>query len=325
MKRTDYISDQRVKSMQKGAELFIQRWEDVFHRGLQTLMTHDNALEMMAEQQVDLGNGHIARQIRLAKSELSADLTPTWLDRICHSLITARALQSLDSFNLLQQIDILVQAGLRQQKKWLSAHPIQRDEFTVLSCKTESLENLFQRTTYYQRIKDGVFAEEVTYWHMSESSPKGQPIAGQRMELGYRYYPSALPLRIEIENVFSTLSQKAVVSGVPDGAAWQQRYKNILSQAPWLSRQAVVFENLIVQSIKDHPILTDPNRGSQMYFDDPYSAMVCAAFSAGQPLSIFAVAQAGQFNIRTLFRNGVAMPVEKDMIIRNVSARFQPK
>ncbi len=311
--------------MQKGAGLFIQRWEDMLHRGLQTVMIHDHELEMMAEQQVDCGNGHIARQVRLAKSELSAELTPIWLDRICQSLIIARALQSLEKFNLLQQLDILVQAGLRQQKKWLASHSIKRDHFTVLSCKTESLENLFQRTTYFQRIKDGIFAQEVRYWHMSESSPKGQPLPGNRMELGYRYYPSALPLRIDIEDIFSIQPQKAIISGVPDGAAWQQQYKKVLVQAPWLSRRPVVLANMIVQSINEQVLLTDASENSQLYFDDPYSATMCSAFSAGQPFSIFAIAQGGQFNIRTLFRDGVGMAIEKDMVIRNVSPQFQPK
>jgi len=325
MKRTDFISDKRVASMQKGAGLFIQRWEDLLHRGLQTVMVHDHELEMMAEQQVDCGNGHIARQIRLSKSELSAELTPIWLDRICQALITARALQSIETFSLLQQLDILVQAGLRQQKKWLADYSIKRDYFTVLSCKTESLENLFQRTTYFQRIKDGIFAQEVKYWHMSESAPKGQPLPGNRIELGYRYYPSAQPLRIEIEDIFGIRPQKAIISGVPDGATWQQQYRKVLRQAPWLSRQPVVLKNRLVQSRNDQAILTDASQNSQLYFDNSYAATICSAFSAGQPFSIFAIAQGGQFNIRTLFRNGVGMAIEKDMIIRNVSTQFQPQ
>lgn len=315
MKRKDIISDSKVKAMQKGATLFIQRWEDLFQKGLQSILSNDSLLDLLAEQQVDCGNGHLARQMRLAKSELSAELRPTWLDRICQSLITARALCSLDSFSEIQQIDILVQAGLRQQKKWLSTHAQQRDTFTVLSCKTEALENLFLRTSYFQRCRDGAYAQEIKYWHLSESPPKGQVTAGQLIDMSYRYYPSALPLRIDIEDIFSIRTKFAKLEGLADWSSWQKHYCIILKKHPWLSRQAFLIEDVQLENYKGKTVVTDHKRESFMEFDSIYSSYVFAAFSAGQPFTLFMLGQGGAWKVLTLFRAGISMPIEKEIIL----------
>lgn len=324
MKRSDFISDSRVASMKKGAALYIRRWEDIFNQGIQSLMTDDSPLEMIAEQQVDAGNGHIARQIRLAKSELSADLNPKWLDRICQCLITARALEKIDTFSLIQQIDILVQAGLNQQKKWLGKQTNHTDDFIVLHSKTESLENLFQQTTYLQRIKDGAFAQELKYWHMSETGPKTKWETGQIFSLDYQYYPSALPLRIEIQKVNSQGRGPVNLIGCTGWKEWQNQRLKDLRAHPWLSRRPLLLKNMQIEKTREKHILIDSGSAYQMYFDTPYGAMICDAFSGGNPIDVFAVGEAGQLEVMAVFREGMGQALTQEVFLKNIHSTFRP-
>jgi hypothetical protein len=317
MKRADYISEYRVKSMQKGAHLFVKRWRDLFEQGLERLLTNSRPMEMIAEQQVNAGNGHIARQLRLAKRELSADLNPNWLDRVCQSLIIARALQTLDAYNLWQQLDILTQAGLQQQKKWLASLPAGKDDFIVLSSKTQVLENLHQRTTYLQRIKDGALAQSIRYWHVSEKGPQDISTVGQTVELKYRFYPSAQPLRVEIEHVHSRRDETYQLKGLENWETWQTQIKSHVTRDPWLSNRPFVLKNMRVECIDKLHVLIDSQKSGQMYFRTPYDAMTCAAFSSKKPINLFATCQAGHISLHSAFRDGVGMPFSKQIILQS--------
>ena len=252
--------------MQKGAEFFIQRWEDIFLQGLENLISDKTNIDSLAEQQVDWGNSELARQMRLLKGELNTDLRCKWIDRISRCIIIARSLINLKKFSELQQLDILVQAGLNQKRSWIASNPIERDRFYILSAKTKRIENLFQRTIYFQRERDGRFAKELEYWHIQEKAPIERGHAGQTVELGYRFYPSAMPLRIQVVEVFNRLQKSSMPSGFSEVEKWQKDQKAKLVKNPWLSVQPAVLNKVIISKKEDQPVLTDVIRNKASVF-----------------------------------------------------------
>lgn len=310
---TNYISESKVARMQKGAELFIQRWEDFFLQGLENLITDKTNIDSLAEQQVDCGNAELARQMRLLKGELNTNLRCNWIDRTSRCLLIARSLIKLKKFSELQQLDILVQAGLHQRKRWIASRPIEKDRFYILSSKTRRIENLFQRSIYFQRQRDGHFAKEMEYWHIQEKAPAERGKAGQIVELGYRFYPSAVPLRIEVVDVFNKFQKRRMPSGFCHLEKWQKHQKSRIVENPWLSTQPAVLEKVALYNKSNHPVLTDAEESKHLYFTDLKQAIQCSVFASGGTFSLFGHGHAGHFEVESIFCRGVPMAVETEL------------
>ncbi|NBC24544.1 MAG: hypothetical protein GVX78_02895 [Bacteroidetes bacterium] len=310
---TNYISESKVERMRKGAEFFIQRWEDIFLQGLENLISDKTNIDSLAEQQVDWGNSGLARQMRLLKGELNTDLRCKWIDRISRCIIIARSLINLKKFSELQQLDILVQAGLNQKKSWIASNPIERDRFYILSTNTKRVENLFQRITYFQRERDGQFAQELEYWHIQEKAPIERGHVGQTTELGYRFYPSALPLRIQVVEVFNRLQKSSMPTGYSEVKKWQKDQKANLVKNPWSSVQPAVLNKVTLSKKKGQSVLTDANKKKHLYFDDLKQAICCSAFANGGAFSLFGIGHAGHFEVRSIFCQGVAMSADIEL------------
>jgi hypothetical protein len=318
MRLTDYITPGKISQMQNGAELFLQRWNDLFHRGLQELLTDATPLLDMAEQQVDCGNGNIARQIRLVHRELSAESDPYWMERISQCLISAQALVRLDHFTVLQQLDILVQCGLRQQKKTLSPHGSKRSSWLVLHHATQTVENLIQTTTYFQSLENQSFGLDLQYRHLREK-PKGpRRQVGQIIDLESVFYPSAHPLRLHVIQEFSA-RRGAGHSGFASWDQWQKYNITRIRTAPWLTHRPAILQQLIATQDRGQPALRDTKSTSALYLASETDALTFWAFSEGLPIDIFGIGHSGHFEVHTLIRQDTYLPLSRPLLLRNVS------
>jgi len=159
---------------------------------------------------------------------------------------------------------------------------------------------------------------------MSETAPQNYSILGQTLKLEYRYYPSALPLRIEIEDVVSRRWEPFNLKGLDGWQDWQTQTQKNLIKHPWLSRRPCLLKKMKVEVTQNQKVLSDTQKKSKMYFDTPYAAMTCDTFSGGAPIHVFAIGQAGQLEVLSLFREGVGMSLDQKVILRNIQPSFEP-
>lgn len=324
MKLTDYITPDKIAQMQTGAKLFLQRWNDLFHRGLQELLTDATPLLNMAEQQVDCGNGNIARQMRLVHRELSAESEPYWLERISQCLIAAQALLRLDHFTVLQQLDILVQCGLRQQKKTLPPQTAKRNSWLVLHHSTQTVENLIQTTTYFQSLDNQAIGLDLQYRHLRENPTGPQRQVGQIIDMETNFYPSAHPLRLHVIQEFSARRSSGHL-GFTSWDDWRQHNIHRIRTAPWFTHRPAILQHLIPTLERGQPALRDTQSTSTMYLSSEVDALTLWAFAENSPLDLFGVGHSGHFEVHTLIRQKTYLPLSRPLVLRNFSKNTSPQ
>jgi hypothetical protein len=151
------------------------------------------------------------------------------------------------------------------------------------------------------------------YWHIQEKAPAERGNAGQIVELGYRFYPSALPLRIQVVDVFSKFQKSRMPSGFCNLEKWQKHQTSRIVENPWLSTQPAVLEKVAISNQNNHPVLKDTEENKHLYFTDLKSAIQCSVFASGGTFSLFGHGHAGHFEVESIFCRGVPMAVETEL------------